>query len=151
MVYDFDEIIDRRGTDSVKVDGAARMWNRDDLMPLWVADMDFRTPPFVMDAIRSRCRHEVLGYSFHPEGWAGSVSAWLNRRHGWKADASWIGFVPGVIPGMAMGVRCLTSIRLWCSLPSILRSLMWCGGTTDSWWSVLLCGMVAFLEWISRP
>ena len=109
MVYDFDEIIDRRGTDSVKVDGAARMWNRDDLMPLWVADMDFRTPPFVMDAIRSRCRHEVLGYSFHPEGWAGSVSAWLNRRHGWKADASWIGFVPGVIPGMAMGERCLTS------------------------------------------
>ncbi|MCK9155602.1 MAG: pyridoxal phosphate-dependent aminotransferase [Paludibacteraceae bacterium] len=109
MLYDFDEILDRKGTDSVKEDGAKFLWHRDDLLPLWVADMDFRTASFIMDAIRSRCEHEVLGYSLHPEGWSDSVAAWLFRRHAWKVDSSWVGFVPGVVLGMAMGLRCFTS------------------------------------------
>ena len=61
MKYNFDEIIERRGTNSVKWDGVKNIWGRDDLLPMWVADMDFRTPPFVMDALRKRLEHEVLG------------------------------------------------------------------------------------------
>ena len=64
MKYNFDEIIERRGTNSVKWDGVKNIWGRDDLLPMWVADMDFRTPPFVMDALRKRLEHEVLGYTF---------------------------------------------------------------------------------------
>lgn len=63
MVYNFDEVIDRRGTDSVKWDGMKSVWGRDDLTAMWVADMDFRTPPFVMEALRRRLDHEVLGYT----------------------------------------------------------------------------------------
>ena len=63
MQYNFDEVIDRRGTDSVKWDGMKNVWGRNDLTAMWVADMDFRTPPFVMDALRHRLEHEVLGYT----------------------------------------------------------------------------------------
>ena len=59
MTYNFDEVIERRGTDSVKWDGVKSVWGRDDLLPMWVADMDFRTPPFVMEALRKRLEHEV--------------------------------------------------------------------------------------------
>ena len=70
MKYNFDEIIDRRGTSSVKWDGVPFMWNgRNDLLPMWVADMDFRTPPFVLDALRHRLDHEVLGYTFACDEW----------------------------------------------------------------------------------
>lgn len=62
MKYNFDEVIERRGTDSVKYDAVSERWGRSDLLPMWVADMDFRTPPFVIEAIRRRLDHEVLGY-----------------------------------------------------------------------------------------
>lgn len=64
MKYNFDEIIDRRGTESVKWDAVSERWGRNDLLPMWVADMDFRTPSFVMNALRKRLEHEVLGYTF---------------------------------------------------------------------------------------
>ena len=60
MKYNFDEIIDREGTDSVKWDDYKKRWNRDDLLPLWVADMDFRTPPFVINALKERLDHGGL-------------------------------------------------------------------------------------------
>ena len=63
MTYNFDELIDRRHTGSVKWDGMKNAFGRDDLTAMWVADMDFRTPPFVMDALRQRLEHEVLGYA----------------------------------------------------------------------------------------
>ena len=69
MTYNFDEVIERRGTDSVKWDGVKSVWGRDDLLPMWVADMDFRTPPFVMEALRKRLEHEVLGYTSACEEW----------------------------------------------------------------------------------
>ena len=66
MAYDFDKIIDRRGTGSVKYEMLKEMFGREDLIPLWVADMDFETPPFIMDALRRRLEHPVLGYSVVP-------------------------------------------------------------------------------------
>lgn len=59
--YNFDEVIDRRGTHAVKLDGMQEIWGRTDLIPLWVADMDFATPPFILEAVRKRCEHPILG------------------------------------------------------------------------------------------
>lgn len=78
MTYNFDEVIERRGTDSVKWDGVKSVWGRDDLLPMWVADMDFRTPPFVMEALRKRLEHEVLGYTSACEEWYISICSWLS-------------------------------------------------------------------------
>ena len=84
MKYNFDEVIERRGTDSVKYDAVPERWGRNDLLPMWVADMDFRTPPFVIEAIRRRLDHEVLGYTFACEAWYTSIINWQKERHGWN-------------------------------------------------------------------
>ncbi len=108
MKYDFDEVIERRGTDSVKWDGVKNIWGRDDLLPMWVADMDFRTPPFVMDALRKRLEHEVLGYTFACEEWYTSICSWLSRRHGWAVTREMLTFVPGIVRGQAFALQCFT-------------------------------------------
>ena len=108
MKYNFDELVERRGTDSVKVDGVKFFFGRDDLMPLWVADMDFRTPPFVLEAVEQRNRKGVLGYTFAPREWKKSVVSWLNLRFGWEVEKPWIQNVPGVVPGMALALLCYT-------------------------------------------
>ena len=64
MKYNFDEIIERKGTSCVKHDMMSRDFGTDNLLPMWVADMDFRTPPFIMNAIKERCNHEILGYTY---------------------------------------------------------------------------------------
>ena len=108
MKYNFDEVIERRGTDSVKWDGVKNIWGCDDLLPMWVADMDFRTPPFVMDALRKRLEHEVLGYTFACEEWYTSICGWLSRRHGWEVTREMLTFVPGIVRGQAFALQCFT-------------------------------------------
>ena len=108
MKYNFDEVIERRGTDSVKWDGVENVWGRNDLTPLWVADMDFRTPPFVMDALRRRLDHEVLGYTFACEEWYTSICNWLHRRHQWEVRRDMLTFVPGIVRGQAFALQCFT-------------------------------------------
>ncbi len=108
MRYNFDEVIERRGTDSVKWDAVKDRWGRDDLLPMWVADMDFRTPPFVMDALRKRLEHEVLGYTFACEEWYDSICNWLRRRHGWEITREMLTFVPGIVRGQAFALQCFT-------------------------------------------
>lgn len=108
MKYNFDEPIDRRGTDSVKWDGVKNLWGRDDLLPMWVADMDFRTPPFVMDALRKRLEHEVLGYTFACEEWYTSICGWLQKHHQWSITREMLTFVPGIVRGQAFALQCFT-------------------------------------------
>lgn len=108
MKYNFDEVIERRGTDSVKWDGVENVWGCNDLTPLWVADMDFRTPPFVMDALRRRLDHEVLGYTFACEEWYTSICNWLHRRHQWEVRRDMLTFVPGIVRGQAFALQCFT-------------------------------------------
>lgn len=108
-IYNFDELIERRGTDSVKWDGVKKSWGRDDLLPMWVADMDFRTPPFVMDALRKRLEHEVLGYTFACEEWYTSICSWLSSRYGWIIDRKMLSFVPGIVRGQAFALQCFTN------------------------------------------
>lgn len=106
--YNFDEIIDRSGTNCIKKDLLKERFGREDLIPLWVADMDFKTPDFIMEAIRKRCEHEILGYTFAGEEYYGSIVNWLKEKHGWSVDKSMIGFVPGIVPALAMCVNCFT-------------------------------------------
>ncbi|MCD8181850.1 MAG: pyridoxal phosphate-dependent aminotransferase [Bacteroides sp.] len=108
MKYNFDEVIERRGTDSVKWDGVKNVWGRDDLLPMWVADMDFRTPPFVINALRERLEHEVLGYTFACEEWYTSICSWLHRRHQWDITREMLTFVPGIVRGQAFALQCFT-------------------------------------------
>lgn len=109
MKYNFDEIIERRGTDSVKWDGVKNIWGRNDLLPMWVADMDFRTPPFVMDALRKRLEHEVLGYTYSCEEWYTSICSWLQRRHQWNITREMLTFIPGIVRGQAFALQCFTN------------------------------------------
>ena len=108
MKYNFDELIDRRGTESVKWDAVSERWGRNDLLPMWVADMDFRTPSFVMNALRKRLEHEVLGYTFACEEWYTSIINWLQSRHGWKVKREELTFMPGIVRGLAFAIQCFT-------------------------------------------
>ena len=108
MTYDFDELLERRGTDSVKWDGVRDVWGRDALLPLWVADMDFRTPPFVMEALKRQLSGGVLGYTRPCADWAPAICDWLLRRHGWQVETGWISFVPGIVRAQALALLCFT-------------------------------------------
>ncbi|MBR4716352.1 MAG: pyridoxal phosphate-dependent aminotransferase [Bacteroidales bacterium] len=107
--YNFDDIIERKGSDCFKWDALPSMYGRDDLLPMWVADMDFRSPDFVMDAIRHRCEHEVLGYTMPSEGYWQAVESWLGRRYGINTTKGELHFIPGIVAGIAYALLCLTN------------------------------------------
>lgn len=104
MRYDFDTVIDRRETSSVKYDLRGRIFGKEDVLPMWVADMDFAVPDFILDAIRKRLDHPVLGYTFRSDRFSDCVASWLKRRHKWKVETASIGFSPGIVPALNMCV-----------------------------------------------
>jgi cysteine-S-conjugate beta-lyase len=104
MKYDFDTVVDRRGTNSVKYDLSGRIFGREDVLPMWVADMDFPVAGFILDAISQRLTHPFLGYTFRSDQFSASVASWLHRRHGWKVGTETIGFSPGIVPALNMCV-----------------------------------------------
>ncbi|NDP20659.1 MAG: putative C-S lyase [Paludibacter sp.] len=108
-LYDFDEIIDRHNTGAVKIERCKALYGTDDVLPLWVADMDFRTPDFIIEAIRERCEHPILGYSMPPKEFYPTVIEWISEHHQWNIDRQWIGFLPGIVPGLSFSVQSLTS------------------------------------------
>jgi cystathionine beta-lyase len=108
MPYNFDEHIDREGTDSVKFDFRKQYFGREDVIPMWVADMDFPVPPFVSEAVRRRAGHPVYGYSIIPESYYEAVIAWQKRRYDWDIRRDWILFSPGVVTGLNVIVQALT-------------------------------------------
>lgn len=107
--YNFDEIIDRKHSNCVKYDGYQDIYGADGLIPLWVADMDFKTPDFVFDAIKERLNHPVLGYFIHSDGFYRSIIQWMERRHQWQVEKDWIYFAPGIVPGLAFLVQAFTA------------------------------------------
>ena len=108
MNYNFDEIINRHGTDSVKWDAVENRWGRNDLIPMWVADMDFRTAPFVIEALKKRLEHEVLGYTFACKEWSESIINWVKECHGWVIREEMLTFTPGIVRGLAFVIHCFT-------------------------------------------
>ena len=97
MQYDFDRAVDRRHSYSQKWDATARYFGRDDILPLWVADMDFACPPPVLSAPAARLKHGVMGYTFTAPEHVEAVTAWMARRHAWSVDADWVLFSPNVV------------------------------------------------------
>lgn len=91
MKYNFDELVNRRGTGCVKYDKVDR-----NLLPLWVADMDFKTPDFIIDAIEKRLECPVLGYPFIPKDFFPTVSRWVKNLHGWEVSPEHMRYVPGI-------------------------------------------------------
>ncbi len=108
--YDFDEQIDRCGTGCVKYDQRQATFGTDDLLPMWVADMDFRTPDCVFDAIRRRMEHPILGYTILPADYFQVAARWINERHGWMPHEEWMGFLPGIVPGLSFAVQVFTEL-----------------------------------------
>lgn len=107
--YDFDCVIDRRHTGAVKYDGLDAMFGRHDVTPLWIADLDFAVCPDIIDALRQRLEHPVLGYSAAPEAYWQSIIDWQARRHGFKVERGELAFIPGVVKGIALCVNYFTS------------------------------------------
>ena len=107
-IYDFNVPIDRRGTHCVKFDALKDMYGRDDLLSLWVADMDFATPDFIIDALKRRLDHPVLGYPVQYDGYWQSVVDWIYNHHGWQVQREWMRYIPGIVKGIGMVVNVFT-------------------------------------------
>ena len=108
MQYDFDKIINRADTNCVKYDLRQQVFGNPDVLPMWVADMDFETPDFVRKAVIERAEHPVYGYHFKDGAYFQSIMGWLKRRHHWDVKQEWLSFVPGVVCGFNMAVLAFT-------------------------------------------
>lgn len=107
--YNFDEIIDRKGTSCVKYDGLKNAYQgEENLIPLWVADMDFATPDFIVEALKKRCEHPVFGYTFDDDEYYESIQTWLDYKYHWKTEREWISYIPGIVKGIGLAVQCFT-------------------------------------------
>ncbi len=104
MQFDFDEMVPRRGTNCVKWDSAAEPG----VLPMWVADMDFRTAPAIVDALRRRVEHGIFGYTRVPDAYYEAVASWLARRHGWRVEREWMLYTSGVVPAVSAIIKALT-------------------------------------------
>jgi cystathionine beta-lyase len=108
MKYDFDTEISRENTSCYKYDLREKIFDQKDVIPMWVADMDFPTPPFIIEAIKERLKHEILGYTYIPDSFYEAIIGWNSRRHNWQIKKEWISFAPGVVPALNMLVMAFT-------------------------------------------
>lgn len=102
--FDFDAVIPRRGTNSYKWDTPSD----EGVLPMWVADMDFRTAPAVVEALRRRTEHGIFGYTKVPDAYYKAVTDWFSRRHGWQIEKEWIIYTTGVVPALSAVIKALT-------------------------------------------
>ncbi|WP_189031062.1 MalY/PatB family protein [Paenibacillus albidus] len=105
MKYDFDRVIDRRNTRSYKWDQSEKLFGDKDIMPLWVADMDFESPPAVKEALKRRLEQGIYGYSVPSEGYTQAITGWFRRRHGWDIAPEWISDSPGIVTSLSLSVE----------------------------------------------
>ena len=105
---DFDTVIDRKNTNSLKYDFAQKRNMPEDLLPLWVADMDFKVSSYVQEAINKQTEHGIFGYSDVHEEYFDAVRRWLSRRHAWEVQGKWLIKTPGIVYALAMAVQAFT-------------------------------------------
>lgn len=108
MTYNFDEHVTRRGTYSEKWDLGQELFGDPDVLPLWVADMDFRCAPAIVQAVTERAKLGIYGYTSRPKEYLEAITGWLERRHGWNVHPSWLTDTPGVVPALSAAVQALT-------------------------------------------
>ena len=104
MTYDFDMIVPRRGTGSYKWDTP----EEENVLPMWVADMDFRTAPAIIEALQKRVEHGIFGYAKVPETYYDAVVRWFESRHRWRINPQWIIYTSGVVPALSAVIKALT-------------------------------------------
>lgn len=104
-MYDFDKIIDRRGTGALKLEVLGERYGNPDLLPLWVADMDFETPAFITEALRRRLDHSLFGYTVEPPEYWPTVIRWIADHHGWEVKPEWLTYIPGIVKGIGMAIN----------------------------------------------
>jgi cysteine-S-conjugate beta-lyase len=100
MMWNFDEPVNREGTNCIKYDRREEIFGKKNIIPMWVADMDFKTPGFITEALRDQLKHEIFGYSFRPPEYYSSIINWLKIRQNWDIKKEWITFTPGVVPAL---------------------------------------------------
>lgn len=105
MSYDFDRMENRRGTNSYKWDQSKKLFGREDILPLWVADMDFQSPPAVVKALTARAQEGMYGYSFSDDAYRESIVNWYARRHDWTIEQDWLTDTPGIVPALSLAVE----------------------------------------------
>ena len=108
MKYDFDEIIDRSSNHSAKYDERMKKFGTEDVIPLWIADMDFRTAQPIIDALTARAQEGIWGYTARPESYFASIAAWQKRRNHWDIDRSLMSFSPGVVQTISAMIQLYT-------------------------------------------
>lgn len=110
QTFNFDEKVCRKGSDALKWEALLPRWGREDLLALWIADMEFKTPKAVTECIQNRASHEVFGYTMKPKAWYNSIIDWQKRRNGLDIKEEMLVFTPGIVPGLAMAVQSLTEV-----------------------------------------
>lgn len=108
MIIQFDQPIERRNTNCSKFDGMIASYGRNDLLPLWIADMDFPVPQEVTDALKQRAEHPVYGYNVFPKGYYEAFTAWVKKRHDWDAKPEWVWHTPGVLTALSTAILAFT-------------------------------------------
>ena len=103
--YNFDEIIDRHHTNAIKIERSKALFGTENVLPLWVADMDFATPDFIVDALKDRCEHPIFGYTKFPENYFEVIIDWIKNLHNWEVNRKWIGYVPGIVTAIAFAIE----------------------------------------------
>lgn len=104
-MYDFDKPVDRKGTGDLKHEVLAERYGREDLLPLWVADMDWETPAFITDALKARMEHSLFGYTVEPKEYWQTVQQWIWEHHQWKVEREWMTYIPGIVKGIGMVIN----------------------------------------------
>ena len=105
MIYDFDKPIDRRGSGDLKHEVLEERYGRGDLLPLWVADMDWETPSFITEALKQRLEHSLFGYTVEPKDYWQTVQQWIETHHQWKVEREWLTYIPGIVKGIGMVIN----------------------------------------------
>ncbi len=109
MLYNFDQLIHRSDTSCVKYDLRKIFFGSNEVIPMWVADMDFATPDFIRDAVLDRATHPIYGYTFRPQEYYDTIVQWFKRRHHWEIKKDWIQFTPGIVPALNLAVLAFTN------------------------------------------
>ena len=99
-MYDFNKVVNRQSTANIKYDLRGKFFGNEDVLPMWVADMDFETPDFIRNAVIKRAQHPIYGYSYRPQSYYQSIVDWVKKRHNWTIDTDWIVYSPGIVPAL---------------------------------------------------
>lgn len=108
MKYDFNQLVNRKNTLSYKWDQSERLFGTQDVLPMWVADMDFPAPPEVVEALKERAEHGIYGYTIKSPEYYQAIAEWIEKRHGWTVQQEWLCYSPGVVTALSLLVSCLT-------------------------------------------